>query len=68
MTKKDYELIASVIAAHVKDLHGVKNDPRWKDGGQQTLSNVASELATKMAQQNPQFSKNRFMKACGYFA
>ena len=58
MTKKDYELIAGVMARLSAD---------FTNGGEDTvsLSLVARELADSLADTNPRFNREMFIKACG---
>lgn len=74
MTKKDYELIASVIkkeyerATTLSEYHKKVNEPvsssKWRgqaDGAHQ----VALNLGFALAQDNNRFDKDKFYKACG---
>jgi hypothetical protein len=58
VTKKDYELIAGVMERLSAD---------FNNGGEDTvsLSLVAEELATALADTNPRFDRARFLTACG---
>jgi hypothetical protein len=58
MTKKDYELIAGVMARLSAD---------FTNGGEDTvsLSLVAQELADVLDTTNPRFDRARFLTACG---
>lgn len=58
MTRKDYELIAEVIA----DLHEQMNCTAYDDSV--SLHLVASELAYALAKKNERFDREIFMKAC----
>jgi len=53
MTKKDFELIASVIRAH-------------QDGGKQDMvvRGLALSMAIEFQKVNPRFNKAMFIKAC----
>ena len=53
MTKKDYELIATIIRGHQD---GGKHDMvvRW----------LALSMAIEFQKDNPRFNKERFIKAC----
>lgn len=56
-SKKDYELVASVIneaRATITDPHAIVS-----------LAHVAGRLAAKFQADNPQFDLERFVKACG---
>lgn len=55
MTRKDYELIASVFAsfADICDLS-------------ETIgADIAQRLAEELAEENPRFNSARFLSACG---
>jgi hypothetical protein len=58
MTRKDYELIAEVIA----DLYEQMNCTSYNDTV--SLHLVASELAFALASKNERFNRDTFMKAC----
>lgn len=51
MTKKDYELIASVI----RQMFSLGDDQLY----------VADMFAVTLAKQNPRFDRDRFLQACG---
>jgi hypothetical protein len=55
MTRKDYELITDVL----EELF--MGHPDWQRSGSQ----VAHKFADRLAQTNPKFDKQRFLKACG---
>ena len=55
MTRKDYILIAAVI-------NRVGDDPTVNTW---TLWRLANELSDRLAQDNPRFDRERFLKACG---
>lgn len=60
MTRKDYQLIANTLAAE-RAYHA--------DLGQayaaETVESVAARLADELADDNPRFDRERFLKACG---
>lgn len=58
MTRKDYELIAQVIAELNSDFNNGNDDTV-------SLSLVATELADALAQDNPRFDRERFLIASG---
>jgi hypothetical protein len=59
MTKKDYELIASVIKGNFKAFEELEIHPsHW-----QTL--LVSELGNKLMDDNPKFDLAKFRRACG---
>lgn len=55
MTKKDYELIASVIYSLYL---GHEN---WNRNAEQ----VASRFADMLSEKNPKFNRSKFLQACG---
>lgn len=52
MTRKDYKLIAEVIAVS------------WF-GNAELKADLANNLADKLEQDNPRFDRSRFLIACG---
>lgn len=58
MTRKDFQLVADVIARLSAD---------FNNGGEDTvsLSLVAEEMADALATTNPNFDRARFLTACG---
>jgi hypothetical protein len=52
MTRKDYKLIAEVIAVNMFDSYEGKVD-------------LVDNLANKLEQDNPRFDRARFLEACG---
>jgi hypothetical protein len=58
MTRKDYQLIAEVIANLNADFNTDGEDTV-------SLSLVAKELAEALETDNPRFDRNRFLVACG---
>lgn len=60
MTRKDYALIASVIATEI----AVCGD--GDDGnGARAICSLAQEMADALRATNPQFDRARFLQACG---
>lgn len=57
MTKKDYELIASVFV-YTKD-QGINNLDH------ESVDITARFMATTLALNNPRFDRDKFLKACG---
>lgn len=57
MTRKDYELIASVFALETKDEPQGRalSKMRW----------LATGIATKLQNDNPLFDRAKFLEACG---
>lgn len=63
MTKKDFEAIARILSAHTG-----RNDlaePLFDSGWISAAREVSLELAHYMGQDNPNFDRARFLKACG---
>ena len=56
MTKKDFELIAAVLAAVSNTAHS---------NAANALRDVADEFARVLGRTNPRFDRERFLKACG---
>lgn len=61
MTKKDYELIASVLR-HQKPS---ALDTRYSQGLTDAWVNVVGALGRALALENPRFDADRFYAACG---
>lgn len=59
MTRKDYGLIALAVEAAMPD--DPDAEPRWSDAVEQ----VAHNLASALAQDNPRFNRDKFLQACG---
>jgi hypothetical protein len=55
MTRKDYELIAAIIAAM----------PRFAASLRTQHESTARQFADKLASDNPRFDRERFLTACG---
>lgn len=58
MTRKDYQAIAEVISTLA--------DKYQFDDGRYIVSEVASDLAEVLQNDNPRFDRQRFLDACGY--
>ena len=56
MTKKDFELIATVIQKVREDLWDVRPD--------RVGEYVSAAFATVLAETNPRFNRDRFLRAC----
>lgn len=67
MTRKDYELIAKSINAIVSEYENQYQDR--KDSSLQDaifhFRTLASSIAIDLAKDNPRFSKEKFLWACG---
>lgn len=57
MTKKDYELIASVLK-HKQVFYILKMGSYYYD-------QLCKDFADTLASKNPRFDKDKFLKACG---
>ena len=57
MTRKDYQLIASIIKSEAE---------AWKPNSTQAVmcDQFAKAFAQKLAEDNPRFDASRFFKAC----
>jgi hypothetical protein len=75
MSKKDYELIAQVIRDQAETNARALNEPACNgtpgdehyaryEARQDALEDVAHGLAVKLAQDNPRFRIDTFIKAC----
>ncbi len=62
MTKKDYELIASVYAAEMQFYEEYGEDELEPKA---IIASNAHQMANALAEQNPKFDRKRFLKACG---
>jgi hypothetical protein len=58
MTRKDYQAIAEVISTLA--------DKYQFDDGRYIVSEIASDLAEVLQNDNPRFDRQRFLDACGY--
>jgi hypothetical protein len=58
MTRKDYELIASVIARRVDSAGDEFTELN-------AITKVGVSLSAEFQRQNPRFDRERFLKACG---
>lgn len=58
MTKKDYELIASSLNKVVTMAHKYKMNP-------QLVEAIAMQLTLDLANANPRFDRDKFLKASG---
>lgn len=66
MTKKDFELIASVISDVSKRTRSVTSDEHklWREGHESARLAVAVHLAHELKQRNPRFDVAKFITAC----
>lgn len=65
MTKKDYVLIATAIAASRGCKLGEDANTEWFRKGQ---ADVAYVLAGALERENPRFDRARFLAACGVYS
>jgi hypothetical protein len=56
MTRKDYEIIADAI----------KNSHEGEGSSRVIAMRIANKLSSHMKEGNPNFNKDKFMKACGF--
>ena len=61
MTKKDFEMIASVLKA----CEWPSSNDTYAKGMRCQWSNTIDAFATALASQNPRFDRERFLAACG---
>ena len=59
MTKKDFEMIAKVIAIAKAQANNWHNP-------EDVVYSVAAEFVKVLSQENPRFDGARFIKACGF--
>lgn len=64
MTKRDYELIASVIYSRIRAARTIGSSP-MRTQHEETIRFLARDLAIAMAFGNPRFDRARFLAACG---
>ncbi len=62
MTRKDYELIASVFAVNNP---GFNTGDDWITGRVEQFQAIINDTANMLANDNPRFDRERFLKACG---
>lgn len=60
MTRKDYQLIADILARHNREAN--ERGRHFEAGA---VAGVAYELATKLKADNPRFNRDTFLGACG---
>lgn len=70
MTRKDYELIAGVLAYNRRQMglperNESATDSATRIGYEVALNDVAYMLADGCHRDNPRFDRSRFLKACG---
>lgn len=64
MTKKDYEIVAAVIARRIA-LAPEECDPETSLDVLIEIKEIATDLADKFQADNPRFDRSVFMAACG---
>lgn len=62
MTRKDFELIAKAVRESNLEDDSLGDDPNYSDRG--SKKNVAWILADALAETNPRFDRERFVRAC----
>lgn len=60
MSRKDYELIASVLRKEIEDARA-----NYEVNGVVALEATARSFARKLAENNPRFNGHTFLAACG---
>lgn len=65
MTRKDYELIASVIKKYVRAYEELE-DGKEQNFKLQACGGIMSEMARELEALNPRFNRERFVEACGF--
>jgi len=71
MTRKDYELIASLLSKHIGHWECesetlIEEGPKVQAyGGANALKDLATTFSYELEKTNPRFNKERFLKACG---
>jgi hypothetical protein len=63
MTKKDYELIASIIKDYIDYSYNVEDTDDFIV--HDYAERIAYKMAETLASKNPRFDKEKFLKACG---
>lgn len=68
MTKKDYELIAQVIRDRFENsqlLDRLNFTVKEVEATEATITDLAYYMSSRLAQDNPNFDRKRFLEACG---
>jgi hypothetical protein len=65
MTKKDYAIVAAVIARYTAGYSELEN-AKERAHKLQACAAIMAELAREFAIDNPRFTHNRFVAACGF--
>ena len=71
MTRKDYQLIASVLKEHLSHWSSAKeklsDDPQKLQAAHSEIAlwDVATAFSYELQKTNPRFDKERFLSACG---
>ena len=65
MTRKDFELIAEVLAAGMTtaNLSDPTDKPTYSEGYKQAIKDMAATFAYRLTDTNPRFDTDRFLKA-----
>ena len=64
MSKKDYELVASVLNRYVTGYEQL-GDTKEAEHKIQACYGIASELSRQFTEDSPRFLSSRFLTACG---
>jgi hypothetical protein len=71
MTRKDYQLIASVLSKHISHWESASETLIEEGakvqayGGANALKDLATTFSYELQKTNPRFDKERFLSACG---
>lgn len=69
MTKKDYVAVAALLKAQLDGQLNTQTTPGYwvahRDGYVNAITNIAKDLCETFKRDNPNFSKAKFLAACG---
>lgn len=65
MTRKDYEKIAQTIKDTLKDV-ALEVSPRYQQSEVWGIQRVMEKLCDTLKEDNPNFRRDTFMRACGF--
>jgi len=63
MQRRHFELIAQILRDEGQ--HQGASSPDYQGGRRQAVLDIATRFARDLSHTNPQFDRNRFLKACG---
>lgn len=68
MTRKNFEAIAAIVKSNIPNAGTGTGYMFDENAAGQTYAaeNIADELADYFATENPNFNRQRFLKACGF--